>query len=218
MNMPKLPWLKPVIFHEVKRNGVVVKVPRYRRTLADKGKRVEPEQIYEWVEKNHWPYKQDKVFLRLRDKALIALTYLLCGRIGEVLALNREQFKEHKNFLVVNEFIVEKNKVSPIRDPWALPKRGRLSPFTEIILEYLKVLPKNQSKLFTIKRARAHQIVKKITGKWCHWFRAMGEAYLMRYVFKEPVKCASALRLRRSDTLIEYVPYNWEDYAKELSA
>jgi len=46
----------------------------------------------------------------------------------------------------------------------------------------------------------------------------MGEAYYMRYVFKDPVKCASALRLRRSDTLIEYVPYEWKDYEKQLSA
>jgi len=209
---------RPVLYHTKLRNGKLVKVPRYRRTLADKGPRIEPETILEWIERNHWKYKVNKAFYELRDKALISLTYLLCGRVGEVLGLKREQLEDRKNFLIVNNYRVEKNKLNPIRDPWALPKQGRLAPFTHIIMEYLRALPEKQSELFTIKRGRAHQIVKKVTGKWCHWFRAMGEAYYMRNVFKEPVKAASALRLRRSDTLIEYVPFEWKDYEKQLSA
>jgi len=212
------PWLKPVTHHKVKVNGQVISIPRYRRTLADKGQRVEPEQILKWVKRKQWPYTSRSEFYKLRDQALISLLYLMCGRVGEVLELTKEQFENQEHFLIVNDFRVEKNKVNPIRDPWALPKRGRLAPFTAIIMEYLAILPDNRKKLFKFTRQRAHQIVKHITGKWNHWFRAMGEAYLMRYVFKEPVKCASALRLRRSDTLIEYVPYNWEDYAKQLSA
>ena len=134
------------------------------------------------------------------------------------MRLKREQFKELKHFLILQEYRVEKNKLNALRDDWALPKRGRLAPFTQIVLEYLEKLPENRNDLFLIGRGRAHQIVKHITGKWCHWFRAMGEAYYMRRVFKDPVKFASALRLRRSDTLIEYVPYEWKDYEKNLSA
>lgn len=213
-----LSHLKPIGYRQVRRDGVLVRVPYYRRTLRDKGKRVEPEQILEWIENKHWRYSWNREFLELRDKALISLTYLLCGRVSEILRLKREQFKEHKRFLIVKEYRVLKNKVNPIRDDWALPKQGRLAPFTAIIRQYLNQLPRTRNKVFQIKRARAHQIVKKITGKWLHWFRAMGEAYYMRKVFKDPVKCASALRLRRSDTLIEYVPYEWKDYAKQLSA
>jgi len=191
---------------------------KYRRTLANKGKRIEPEQILKWLETRHWNYSWNIEWYELRDKALISLLYLLCARVSEVLRLRREQFKERKHFLIVKEFKVVKNKVSPIRDDWALPKRGRLAPFTNIVLEYLEKLPANRDELFLIGRSRAWQIVKEITGKWNHWFRAMGEAYYMRRVFKDPVKCASALRLRRSDTLIEYVPYEWKDYEKQLSA
>lgn len=190
-----------------------------RRTLANKGKRVEPETILEWIQNKHWEYSPAyRDFLELRDKALISLLYLMCGRISEVLRLKREQFKEQKNFLIVTEFKVVKNKVNPIRDDWALPKQGKLAPFTHIILEYLEKLPEKRNQLFLIKRSRAWQIVNEITGKWNHWFRAMGEAFYMKNVFKEPVKCASALRLRRSDTLIEYVPFEWKDYEKQLSA
>lgn len=213
-----LPHLKPIAYREVKRNGRVVRVPRYRRTLADKGKRVEPEQILKWLEARHWRYSWNREWYELRDKALISLLYLTCGRISEVLRLRREQFKDQRNFLIVKEYQVVKNTVNPIRDDWALPKQGRLAPFTAIILKHLEKLPEKRSRLFNIGRARAWQITKKITGKWCHWFRAMGEAYYMRNVFKDPVKCASALRLRRSDTLIEYVPYEWQDYEKQLSA
>lgn len=191
---------------------------KVRRTLANKGKRIEPEQILKWLDTRSWKYSWTPDFYKLRDKALIALLFICCGRIGEVLELTKEQFKEQKHFVVLREYRVEKNKVNPIRDDWALPKRGRLAPFTAIIMEYLEKLPQNRNKLFKIKRARAHQIVKHITSKWCHWFRAMGEAHYMRTVFKDPVKCASALRLRRSDTLIEYVPYEWKDYEKQLSA
>lgn len=208
-----LSWMKPK-HHEGMRKGET----GYRRTLKHKGKRVEPTQILSWMENNSWDYSWNVEFYHLRDKALISLIYLLCGRIGEILNLKKEQFVDQKDFLIVKEFVVEKNSVNPIRDDWALPKKGTLAPFTRIILDYLKALPKKQTKVFKIKRQRAWQIVNHITGKWCHYFRAMGEAYYMRKIFRDPVKCAVALRLRRSDTLIEYVPFEWKDYTDQLSA
>lgn len=213
--MTKLQWLRPI--PELTRK---YHKERYRHTNADKGERVEPEQILHWIEKNHWEYSPtDQAFLIARDKALVSLAYVLCGRISEILALSIEQFYNVEGFLILRNYHVEKNKQNPIRDDWALPKTGRLAPFTEYIQDYLTaMLSREESKLFQFKRARAYQIVKHITGHWPHWFRCMGEAYYMKNVFKEPVKCATALRLRRSDTLIEYVPFNWKDYAKELSA
>jgi hypothetical protein len=191
--------------------------PRYRHTNADKGPRVEPEEILEWIEKKHWHYGlTDQAFYIARDRALVSLTYVLCGRIGEILALTKNQFEDTEKYLIIHNYHVEKNKQNPLRDNWALSKVGRLAPFTMYTLGYLAML--KSSKLFLFKRSRAFQIIKHISGFWPHWFRCMGEAYYMRNVFKEPVKCATALRLRRSDTLIEYVPFNWEDYAKELSA
>ena len=51
---------KPIGYREVRQGDRIVKVPRYRRTLADKGKRVEPEQILQWIEKKRWKYSWDK--------------------------------------------------------------------------------------------------------------------------------------------------------------
>ena len=205
-----LAWLKPKDFGDGKL--------KFRRTLANKGRRIEPEKILEWIETRKWSYTWTPDFYELRDKALISLLFLCCGRIGEVLRLTKEQFVERKHFLILREYRVEKNAVNPVRDDWALPKRGRLAPFTHIVLEYLAMLPEKRNKLFQIKRARSHQIVKHITSMWPHWLRAMSEAYYMRKVYKEPIKFAVALRLRRSDTLREYIPHEWQDYAKQLSA
>lgn len=211
--MSPLSWQRPRHYEGMRKGET-----GYRRTLKHKGKRVEPEQILKWINTRYWDYSWNVEFYHLRDKALISLIYLLCGRIGEILSLKKQQFVDQKDFLIVKEFVVEKNKVNPIRDDWGLPKKGTLAPFTKIVMDYLKSLPKKQTNIFNIKRQRAWQIVNHITGKWCHYFRAMGEAYYMRRVFKDPVRCAVALRLRRSDTLIEYVPFEWRDYTDQLSA
>jgi len=50
-----------------------------------------------------------------------------------------------------------------------------LSKFTELVMEYLKVLPED-AKLFEFKRRRAWQIVSHVTGKWCHYFRSHAKA------------------------------------------
>lgn len=138
--------------------------PRFRHTNADKGSRVEPEEILEWIEKKHWHYGlTDQAFYVARDKALVSLTYVLCGRIGEILALTKNQFEDTPNYLIIHNYQVEKNKQNPIRDDWALSKTGRLSEFTTYIIDYLVMLSGSNDKLFLFKRSRAFQIIKHIT-------------------------------------------------------
>jgi hypothetical protein len=50
---------------------------------------------------------------------------------------------------------------------------------------------------------------------WPHWFRAQGEAYYMT-IIKDPFKFAVALKLVDPKTLMEYIPFEWEDYKEHL--
>ena len=183
-----------------------------RRTLKDKGRRKDPEEIYEMITSKVWPYKTRQEYYMLRDQALLALLYLCCGRVGEVLSLRKSQFEETEDFLIIKNYQVEKTKL--YREDWPLPKRGRLAPLTNLVLKYLSTV-KDDNKIFSISRQRAHIICKYVTGMWPHWFRAQGEAYYMR-IIRDPFKLALALRLVDPKTLMEYIPFEWEDYREQL--
>jgi len=146
-----------------------------------------------------YQYGRDK--LHARDKALMALTYLTCGRINEVLRLRKSQFKEMRqlpnyaepdsNILICHEFWVSKRKKGkrhPLLD-LPLPRVGTFAPFTALVEDYLKYLKRN-AKLFTFGEHRAWVIINYITGQWCHWFRAQSLSYQVNLI-------GSALRVAR---------------------
>ena len=53
-----LKWLKPKDFGDGKL--------KCRRTLANKGRRVEPEKILEWIENKHWKYSWTPACMQLQ--------------------------------------------------------------------------------------------------------------------------------------------------------
>ncbi len=70
---------------------------------------------------------------------------------------------------------------------------ARLASFTKLVVEYLNILL-GDSRLFEFNRRRAWQIVRRIIGKWCHYFRSEESWYGKIYdVFglKEFVKVVS---------------------------
>jgi hypothetical protein len=145
-------------------------------------------------------------FYHARDRALMALLYLTCGRITEALSLKKSQFvmDEDPGFIIITNMIVVKRKkkqrkAPPIRAEVPLPKEGPLAKFTKLVVEYLNVLP-GDARLFEFKRRRAWQIVKYTTGKWCHYFRSQGESWYGKiydvFGLKEFVKVTSIETLR----------------------
>jgi len=98
-----------------------------RRTWQSSRKRYyEPSEIFEIIHRNEWPYKTRSDFYHLRDRALASLEYLLSGRVNEILAVVKSQFREDEDdpdFLVCRDFWVSKrwrggmkSKIRPVFD------------------------------------------------------------------------------------------------------
>lgn len=77
-----------------------------------------PDQIYEILQRDVWPYKTNEEVYHKRDLALGSLLYLTSGRINEVLRLRKDQFVEDpvdQDFLVCGAFYVSKRRLGGIK-------------------------------------------------------------------------------------------------------
>jgi len=195
-----------------------------KRTLKDIKERLRPEEVYQLITMKTWPYATNQQFYHTRDRALLALLYLTAGRISAVLRLVKRQFDfdADPDFIIIRNMKVIKRKKEdvqkmgyPLRDV-ALPRRGVLAPFTELVEDYLNLLS-DEDVLFRFDRKRAWQITKHITGKWNHYFRSQSESYYGRYVFRrDPIGLAEYIGIKNIQTLREYVKTSWEDYRDQL--
>jgi integrase len=193
-----------------------------RRTLDD----VEfqrPSELLKMVENKSWPYKTNRKFYECRDRALISLLYLTCGRISEVLSLTKKQFvfDEDPDFVIVKNMVVVKRKKKAkrkrrsIRDEVPLPKAGPLAPFTRFVTEYLDRLTDPGENLFKFGRHRAWQIVHFITAKWCHYFRSQGESWYGK-IFSNIFALKDFVGVVDAQVLSDYVKTDWRDYRDRI--
>ena len=193
-----------------------------RRTLDD----VEfqrPSELLELIKSRSWPYKTNREFYEVRDRALISLLYLTCGRISEVLSLTKKQFvfDEDPDFIIVKNMIVVKRKRKAkrkrrsIREEVPLPRAGPMSLFTQFVAEYLNRLSDPEEKLFKFGRHRAWQIVSFITGKWCHYFRIQGESWYGK-IFSNIFALKDFVGVVDASTLSDYVKTDWKDYRDRI--
>ncbi len=161
-----------------------VKIPTSRRTLKFITHYPTPLELQEIINTSEgWIYKTNMKEYKLRDKALVALTYLIAVRISEVLRLTKDQFQLEKDRITINSIKLSKStrkdkprKIQYREVAW-LPVYGERSGLTSIVTDYLKLLNSND-KLFNFGRVRAYQIISKLTGEPCHFLRAYGENYL----------------------------------------
>ena len=193
-----------------------------RRTLNDVYF-LRPNEIYEIITNKTWPYKTNKEFYEKRDRALMALLYLTCGRISEVLSLRKKQFdlESEPDFIIIRNMVVVKRKKKAkrksraIRDEVPLPKEGPLAPFTKLVLEYLQLIENSEDKLFNIGRNRAYKIVRYVTGQWPHWFRSQGESWYGK-VFSNIFALKDYVGVVSAEVLSDYVKTDWREYRKAL--
>lgn len=197
-------------------------IGKKRRTLNDVYF-MRPNEIYELITSKSWPYKTNREFYEKRDRALMALLYLTCGRITEVLSSTKKQFdfESEPNFVIIHNMIVVKRKKKAkrksraIRDEVPLPKEGALAPFTKLVLEYLELVENPEDKLFNFGRNRAYKIVRYVTGQWPHWFRSQGESWYGK-VFSNIFALKDYVGVVSAEVLSDYVKTDWREYKKAL--
>jgi integrase len=139
-----------------------------------------PGEILKTIMENPgYPYQVNPDYYLARDRALISLAYLGALRISEILRLTKTQLQEEEDRWVFRSVQVSKRHMikgaSTMRSVW-LPKSGERLPFTNLILDWIKICPTDQ--LFTFTRREALRVTTALTGKWLHYYRAVGEAYL----------------------------------------
>lgn len=190
-----------------------------RRTLQD----IEPivyrqieRRIYNMIYEEHWPYKVRIPFYVARDRALMALLFLTMGRIHEVLKLTKSQFDLVSNpkFVIIQNYEVGKRKKATIRRfgrTYIDIPISKKSIFMKTITDYLEV---SDEKLFKFGRYRAWQIIKHVTGLWCHWFRAQAQSF---YVNKlgNPAVVSDMFKVK-IETIMFYFRGLWMDHQDKL--
>jgi hypothetical protein len=222
-----------------------------RRTLQQIVSYPRPFEILDKLQfSKGWDYKTNMEFYQKRDKALVAILYLLAVRVSEALRLTKSQFLEEKDRVLVRAIKLSKSRIKvcskcgqrikseerqkhlknehgieldnpdeyfiskPRRDEYRqegwLPKVGKRSPLTELVLDYTQLLEKDE-KLFKFGRKRAWQIVIALTGEPCHWLRAYGENYLYDEWGKDLLAVADYVKVD-TRTLPKYIRRSYAKY------
>jgi len=191
-----------------------------RRTLAYIDRYLDPDEIYNMIMNAPvWAYKRKKEFYEKRDRALLCLLYMLGCRINELLMLRKSQFDfSDPEFIIIRNFRISKRKRRTIQREGVpqvdlpLPREGRLSKFTKTILDYYDVA---EERMFNIGRVRAWQIVKYMTGKWCHYFRSQRLSYLVN-TLRSATATAKIMGIKNPQTITHYYKGEWQLFRKEL--
>ena len=200
--------------------------PKPKRTLKDIDRWLEPEEIYKLITARVWPYKETPQFYHTRDRALMSLYFLTGGRNNEVLRLKKSQFTVQKDFVVIKGMHISKRTKRVIarygakvtkRVPIYLPRFKSLEPFTQLVIDYLNLLqPRSKDALlFNFSVRRSHQIIKFVTGKWVHWFRAMSENFYGE-LLDDAIRLAKFVGVTNVQSVMPYIPLNEEAYVKDL--
>ena len=147
--------------------------------------------------------------------------YLTTVRIGEAVLLTKDQFyfetEKDMGLIIIRNIPTLKMQKAKIRLPYRsefpIPTRGRLAPLTEMVVEHLDQIGEHD-RLYPFSPHRGWEIVRHLTGKWCHYFRSQGESWYGRiydvFGLKEFVKVTSI------ETLGDYVQAPWRQYRNKL--
>ena len=179
------------------------------------------------IEATNWDYKSEfRDLFRMRDKALVSLLLLSGLRISEALELKFSQVREQpRSFLLLS---VVTKKRGYVREKIVMPKDGSLGRICVYFEKWFRFLSEQNKTewLFpsgcafglvysnNLPTCRAHQIMKKTTGYFPHWCRAVYENIYGHIVFgNNPFKLKKCMGVKRIESV---VPYVQADYEKDL--
>lgn len=156
------------------------------------------------------PYQLDKEFKTTRDRALLAILAMLGQRISEILSIKRNQFNfDDPEFIVIEQIRVLKRRKEPIYVDRPLPRDHVL---TELILKHYNQTRGKDRQLFDLSRYRAWQIVRYMTGKWCHFFRSQHISHLINEERLREGEVAKDLGIKKVETIMHYHKSSWKDH------
>lgn len=201
------------------RRIVVFLTGKNRRSLKYIRYYPRPLEIYERITTSKgWIYKTNRDFYVKRDRALVAITYLLAGRISEVLRLKVNQIEIGSSLIIVKGIKLSKASKAgkPRRDQYRheakLVLTGDRSNLTQLFLNYLTELPSDpETRIFPIGESRAWQIITTLTGDPPHWFRAYGENFLYDKWDHDLLAVADYVKVDPR-TLQNYIRRSYEKY------
>lgn len=187
-----------------------------RKTLAQIPYVPEPETIIKVLENADYGYSRNLEEYIIRDKSLVALTYLCATRISETLRLSKHQFKFNVNssFILIESIELSKSfRKGKLRNDVyrsaVLPLQGDRKPLTDMVLAHLENV---EDKLYSFGRTRAWQIFTKILPEsTCHWFRSYGENYLYDNWDYDLVALSNYVKVDVA-TLMKYLKSDWKKY------
>ena len=215
-------------------NVIALPIKKEKRGANDIDDFIELKQLIAVVSTVE-PYYEYEPWKRIRDRALLALLALTGCRISELLSILKSQVDIQDEWVIIRNILTLKRwkrkyeryldaeGIQRKRCIWKerehilidkpLPREGVLSCLTNIFLEYYDISKKGP--LFDISRGRAWQIVNKLTGKWCHYFRSQRISYLIRRI-KNSVDVADLMGIKSLQTLSLYYKGGWEHLKDEL--
>ncbi len=159
-----------------------------------------PKDILETITDpaNGWPYaSEDPSEFIERDQGGFAMVYIGALRISEMIRLNTSQFNfDNPNYVEVKDVKLSKrtatSRLARTREViLPIPKNEEQAKLPRYVLSEMAIkwarklgnnasffpnLDKKDGK--PVRRFRAYQIISKLTGKYCHYFRGAGENFL----------------------------------------
>lgn len=127
---------------------------------------------------------------KTRDRAFISLLYVPMLRVLEASRLRREQFTIEESRVKIENIRLAKRRFVDYRKEAFLPLHGERAPFTESVIAHLS--SSSESLLFPGRRKdngatlplttrQGWNIVNRLTGQFNHFFRALGEDYMVHH-------------------------------------
>lgn len=221
-------------------------MPGKKRKVSDVPINIEDDpdffpKLLQSIENMKMPYKHNAEQIQLRDQALVA-TFILTGlRNREKEQLHKGG--ENKNISFFEKHNTQKDqkygiitgiqpeKKGAFRKKIWLPQKGTLAPFTEIFIKWYNLVPEDAKYFFPavekqsgkflwnkpLGRHGTYKIIRKTTGKFPHWFRAVCANIYGRLLFdNNPYELCDFMGWKNLDSSKAYIASSWERHKREI--
>lgn len=91
----------------------------------------------------------------------------------------------------------------------------QLVPFGWLLYEYLAKYSSRKGKIWPYEDTRAYQIIRHITDKYPHWFRAQAEQFYGHFILRDTVRLSKFVGVVDPKQVKHYIGYSWRGELKD---